>query len=204
MKKSGISILLIFLILSLYAQDNKNDIESFTDSRNGATYKIIKIGRQTWMAENFNLIIPEGGWCYNDSTMYCSKHGVLYDWETAKKVCPDGWHLPTVKDFEILVSNWSMPVANEYESTESDSESAENDAYRHLIKDGNSGFNSLLSGWRFSSGFFYGIENFTGFWSSSPGGFGGAWRLYLDSKNKTAEVSSYYKNFAFSVRCIRN
>ena len=204
MKKFLITEILSIFFLSIFAQEKQSNSNSFVDSRNGKSYKTVRIGKQIWMAENLKFATPTGSWCYNDSTINCEKYGTLYDWDGANIACPSGWHLPTVTDFEYLVGIWPLPESNEYEVKETTSDPIGNDAYKHLLPDGDSGLNIILSGWRFSSGYFYGIDNFTGFWSSSTGGFGGAWSLYLESNNKTAEVSSYYKNIGFSVRCIKN
>jgi uncharacterized protein (TIGR02145 family) len=60
-------------------------------------------GEQACMKENLTYRPPpDTSWCYNDSDFYCDEYGRLYDWETAKTVCPAGWHLPSREEWDSL------------------------------------------------------------------------------------------------------
>ena len=76
-------------------------VSTFTDKRDGKVYRIVQIGSQVWFAENLNYA-AKGSKCYDNKAANCAKYGRLYDWATALKACPAGYHLPTDKEWTAL------------------------------------------------------------------------------------------------------
>ncbi len=87
------------IVKQLY--ENSKKYGTFTDTRDGRTYKTVKIGDQTWMAENMDRY-TDNSICYDNESDNCTTYGRLYTWEEAQTICPAGWHLPSEAEYSAL------------------------------------------------------------------------------------------------------
>ncbi len=78
--------------------------EYFVDPRDDNKYGIVDIGRQRWFAENLRLLTPNSR-CFKDRN--CESERRLYPVDELDQLCPKGWRVPTVKDWQILKSNFA-------------------------------------------------------------------------------------------------
>ncbi len=103
MKKIIVVLIVVFSYLNLSAQDK------FTDQRDGNSYRTLAVDGSIWMAENLKYIVPGNDAYYFDNDLdNVPSYGVLYDWKTAVKACPNGWHLPSGAEFQALVNHFDV------------------------------------------------------------------------------------------------
>ncbi len=174
---------------------------TFTDTRDGKTYKTVKIGNLTWMAENLNTKTDDS-WCYNEDESNCEKYGRLYKWKEALEVCPEGWHLSSRNDWSNLITKMAgYKEAGVKLKTESGWEQNGNGA-------DNYGFSALPGGYRNNSGDFSNAGN-KGYWWTSicPNKTQAYYRSMSTDKavrEETVSVDESKKVSFFSVRCVED
>jgi uncharacterized protein (TIGR02145 family) len=180
-----------------YSEETDTE-NTFTDSRDGKTYKKVVIGTQTWMAENLNYA-AEGSVCYNNSPDSCAKYGHLYKWETALTACPAGTHLPNNKEWNMLVNyvgGWKTGGTKLKSSTGWKSESG--------IPAGTNdyGFSALPGGGVDLSGEFGNVGEVGRWWSSKDYSTVMAYFFHMWNYNENVLDDSNNKEYSFSIRCV--
>ena len=172
-------------------------VDSVTDSRDGQTYKTLKIGTQTWMAKNLNYK-ADSSFCYDNEESNCAKYGRFYKWDDALRACPSGWHLPSKAEFETLIGSvGDKQFAGRYlKSKEGWSYSGNGtDAF---------GFSVLPAGIRGHSGN-YGYESSSAFfWSSAENNGSNAYYMSFSCFGLNASLGDTGKNIALTVRCVKD
>ena len=203
--------------------------DSFTDTRDGKTYKTIKIGNQVWFAENLaylpSVSPPTSGsssspyyYVYNYSgtdvaaakaTSNYSTYGVLYNWEAAKVSCPPGWHLPSDAEWKQLEMALGMTQAqSDGEGFRGIDQGTQMKAISQWYNDGNgtnaSGFSALPGGYRYIDNTINDIGRYGKWWSSTEYSTINA-RSRLLYFNSGGSYRGYDgKMDGFSVRCIKD
>ena len=202
------------------------------DNRDGQIYKTIVIGEQEWMAENLNFE-AENSYCFDNKANNCNKYGRLYIWSaamdsignysstgktcgdgttcsaagTVQGICPPNWHLPDSTEWAIL-SSFVGGSDNAGTMLKTTFDWKINDPSTGWIPDGNGtnayGFSAVPAGALINQKF--GNENgFAFFWCSGENGNNSACSMILSHANTHMDLgSAFYKNYAFSVRCIKN
>lgn len=181
----------------------------------GKDYNTVLIGTQCWLKENLDIGTMITSWpsnngiiekyCYNNNPTNCTTYGGLYMWEEAMQyvtnegargICPTGWHMPTLAEYQTLA------------------ETASNDG--NSLKEigqgtgtNTSGFSGLLAGAKgYSGGPYQGLGEWSAFWIGKTDncGFGPcAYGLQIISNTSAINISGGgMTSWGFSVRCIKD
>ena len=192
-----------------------------TDADNNH-YATLQIGTQIWMAENLNVGIRVNGnqaqtdndiiekYAYNDDAGNNSIYGGLYSWdemmqyqtpESAKGICPDGFHIPTNLEWTTLSNYLNSETASGAKLKET--------GFDHWFSPNmgatnESGFTGLPGGVRNSNGSFQYLGNNGKFWTSSPTNTTNAWGKNLGYDSPDLSDENTGKSVGNSCRCIQN
>jgi uncharacterized protein (TIGR02145 family) len=143
-------------------------LSTYTDLRDGQTYRTVQLGEQIWMAENYKYYPVEGSRCYLNDTAFCETLGRLYTQQAAISNPPDGWHLPSDEEWKELELYLGMAPE------EIDLFGNRGHAVGDILRpDGGSGFHAIFSGYYNHCAGKYGHKSYEShYWTSSINGDG--------------------------------
>jgi len=199
---------------------------TLTDSRDGQTYKYVKIGSQTWMAQNLNYKV-DSSWCYGGDASNCATYGRLYKWAAVmdlastyssttwggdlphQGVCPSGWHVPSDAEWQTLevsvgMSAETAATADWRGTTEGTKLKANSSLWSTNTGTDAYGFSVLPAGYNSYDETFYYLGDYAYFWSSSEYNAS----IVLGRGFGPAAANVYRcllsKSDGHSLRCVRN
>lgn len=181
---------------------SSNGIEGTVSDYEGNIYKTIGIGNQIWMSENLKSTIFNDGtiipntksneewnqldypsYCFydNEVSLYKDKYGALYNWYAVndERICPGGWHIPSIEEWEELINYVKEDNNNGTEATALKATYDWGKYYLAVNGTDKYGFSALPGGFR----------NFDGrFWKQGAQGLSGWWWTNTEASNS----QSYY------------
>lgn len=197
--------------IPLFVELEKENVLNLKDSVidiEGNVYKTIKIGNQSWMAENlratkFNdgtsipnvpeneewmgLKTPAYCWYNNDVNTFKNNYGALYNLYTIqdKNVCPTGWHVPNQDEWKVLVEVLG-------------GEELAGAKLRELT------IALLPSGFRDSDGYFLGIDDNYSWWAPSSSDPNSPLSYFMYASDNYLHSGGGSENNGLSIRCIKD
>jgi len=188
-------ILIVLILMTVYFSASAQD--KFTDPRDGNTYRTITVAGMVWMAENLKFMDKETtAHLFDNDPNNLNQYGVLYDWHTAVKVCPDGWHLPSGDEYHMLLDNAEVTDTKN-------------------MKSGPKTTDFQLAGMKSYEGVFTEMDESGYYWTSTEYNEGEAeffsylimnGKSMVDISRKTdmPDIHGAEKTNKYSVRCVKN
>lgn len=206
---------------------NPNHTYGTLTDQDGNIYKTIRIGTQTWMAENLRVThyrnmeaIPDfnenttwrnlytGAYCNNTITNNndtIATYGRLYNWYAvgdSRNISPVGWHVPSNAEWMILINYLGEGTAAALKLKESGTKHWKNPLFTYSNNE--SGFTALPGGCRTEVGL-YNVGDYGLWWTSTTSLTNMAWyrEIFYD------EFKSVFGNYTdaflgLSVRCVQD
>ena len=191
----------------------------------GNEYSTIKIGDQVWLVENLNVTKYQNGdpisnetnleqWASLNTGAYCNYdfitsngdiYGKLYNWyavNDSRKIAPEGWHVATNEDWNVLINflgGNSIAGGKLKEEGTSHWESP-NTGATNIV-----GFTALPGGCLESQVGTWCMDGFNGgWWTNTDFNAENAWYIFLEYDSESVKNFYYNKKNGYSVRCVKD
>lgn len=190
---------------SVKSDEGSNEVLTFKDPRDNHVYRIVKIGSQTWFAQNLQYAGPVGSSrCHSDDYIQCDVYGRLYQRDKAVTACPTGWHLPSLDEWKVLfeyvggtdVAGIKLKSRSNWVLQENFEKYAGTDEYN---------FSILPASFATATGVYGSTIKFDShLWTSSVDADGYNMMVYFLHSMGGVGMSSVSENLYYSVRCLQD
>ncbi|WP_294959437.1 FISUMP domain-containing protein [uncultured Fibrobacter sp.] len=187
-----------------YGEPNRG---TFTDARDGQVYKYTTIGNQVWMAENLKFDAPYSV-CYDKIDGFCDTFGRFYslhvngeffdvfDQELLDTICPAGWRVPTMDEWQILYDNMGGEGKAGRRLT-----SASDFGEGYTPGSDDCGFNSLPAGsWHLNGNLGANVFFSAVYWTSTAESLNATYVCIVDP----TRVAFWINEPKMTIRCVKN
>jgi len=186
--------------------------EAFIDL-DGNNYETVIIGGKTWLASNFkcrksavgSALIKEKdvrGGTLNPAFYVVDQNpsseretqSVFYNWAGASAVCPKGWHIPSISEWENMLLDLNLSLGDADTKIVTD---------KLIGKASSSGFNALFTG-SWDAGKFFDYGNYAAFWTATeyPSDSRDMFLIKIDADGLYQKY--FDKRCAFSLRLVKD
>ncbi len=222
---------MVLFFTSSCKKDKNSPLETGTVTDvEGNVYQTVKIGDQWWMAENLKttkyndgsampLVTDSASWAESSTPAYCwydnnvdnkNTYGALYNWFTVNtgKLAPTGWHVPTDAEWTTLTNNLGGQLLGGGKMKSTGTIEAGTGLWYspNTGATNESGLTAIPAGSRSNDGAFSYIGIYGYWWSSSEFESVASYAWFLQLQYGVSPVFRFpdYKNFGFSVRCVKS
>ena len=143
--------------------------------------------------------------------LYTYAAAIGYNWqkdnstinaEGGQGVCPDGWHLPTSEEWDVLDAYFDENAGSKLAGN---AELWEDGRLKESSDFGTSGFSALPGSYRSDyDGTFYGLGSNSWWWSATNRNSCNSDCRYINSGSLILSRSAYGKSLGLSVRCVKD
>jgi uncharacterized protein (TIGR02145 family) len=186
----------------------------------GNIYNTVKIGTQTWMAENLRTTHAADGtpiavyYSANNNSANDESYGLLYSWATMMNgaatssanpsgvigICPSGWHVPSDSEWKTLETYLGMEAAQlnltmAWRGT---------DQGTQLKPGGITGFNADFAGVRYNFNQFTQFDDSGTYWTSTQANTTTAYYRKVSITETGIYRNPLIKDYYASVRCVKD
>jgi uncharacterized protein (TIGR02145 family) len=160
--------------------------------------------------------VTSGAYCnYDNDERNAASYGRLYNWyavNDSRNLAPAGWHVATDEDWKelemYLGMNESQADDTYYRGTDEGGKLKKTGTSNWICPNtgatNQSGFSALPGGYRTYNGYFICMGYTASYWSSTESKKSNAWHRYLSYDCSGINHNHYFKQGAFSIRCVKD